>query len=72
MQHKWISTENRGIKGYLFAVGVSVIAALIRATLLQAIGMGTAYLTFYPAVVVAALYGGLRSGALATIVSSFL
>ena len=58
MQQKWINIKNRGIRGYLFAIGVSVFAALIRATLLQAIGMGTAYLTFYPAVVVAALFGG--------------
>ena len=72
MQQKWINIKNRGIRGYLFAIGVSVFAALIRATLLQAIGMGTAYLTFYPAVVVAALFGGFKSGVLATIMSSFL
>jgi hypothetical protein len=33
---------------------------------------GTAYLTYYPAVVLAALYGGIPSGLLATASSAFL
>jgi PAS domain S-box-containing protein len=72
MAWKWISPSNQGKRGYVAAVSVTVFAALFRATTLQAIGMGTAYLTFYPAVMLASIFGGWRSGLLATVLSALL
>jgi signal transduction histidine kinase len=57
---------------YLVAVLIIAIASGIRAAFFGGLGRGTAYLTYYPAVVLAALYGGLPSGLLATAVSAFL
>ena len=72
MKLKWIRPENRGIRGYIAAIVIPILAALFRAVFLRAIGMGTAYLTFYPAIMIVALFGGWRSGLLATIISSGL
>ena len=56
------------------AVGVllAVIAAAIRLQFLEILGLRAAFLTFYPAVAVAALYGGFSAGLLATAVSAVL
>ncbi len=56
------------------AVGVllAVIAAAIRLQFLEILGLRATFLTFYPAVVVAALYGGFSAGLPATAVSSVL
>ena len=51
---------------YSVAVAVVLIAAVLRLVFLQALGTSFAFLTFYPAVMLAALYGGGRAGALAT------
>jgi len=51
------------------AVAVVVVAATLRLWPLHALEARLAWLTFYPAVAVAALYGGLRAGALATALS---
>ncbi len=51
---------------------VAVIAAAIRLQFLQVLEVRAAYLTFYPAVAVAALYGGMSAGLVATIVSAAL
>ena len=72
MAWKWVNPSNQGKRGYAVAVAVTVFAALFRATALQAIGMGTAYLTFYPAVMLASIFGGWRSGLLATVLSALL
>jgi PAS domain S-box-containing protein len=55
-------------------VGVllAVIAAAIRLQFLEILGLRAVFLTFYPAVVVAALYGGFSAGLLATAVSAVL
>jgi PAS domain S-box-containing protein len=54
---------------YLVAV-VAVIAAIaLRLTFLSSLGTQSPFLTFYPAVVIAALYGGLWAGLLATLLS---
>ena len=55
-------------------VGVlaAVIAAAIRLQFLQVLELRAAFLTFYPAVALAALYGGLEAGLLATVVSAAL
>ena len=46
--------------------GIVAFAAVFRLTALHAIGSRNVYLTFFPAVVLAALYGGLWAGLLAT------
>ncbi|MGA3113692.1 MAG: PAS domain S-box protein [Syntrophobacteraceae bacterium] len=50
----------------------AVIAAAIRFQFLEIIELRATFLTFYPAVVVAALYGGISAGLVATIVSAAL
>jgi signal transduction histidine kinase/CheY-like chemotaxis protein len=57
---------------YLVAILIIAGASAIREAFFGGLGRGTAYLTYYPAVVLAALYGGLPSGLLATTVSAFL
>jgi len=54
--------------GILFAV----IAAAIRWQFLESLGLRVTFLTFYPAVAVAAIYGGFIAGLLATAVSAVL
>src|SRR5271157_1099099 len=55
-------------------VGVlaAVLAAAIRLQFLEALEFRATFLTFYPAVAVAALYGGFVAGLLATVVSAAL
>jgi PAS domain S-box-containing protein len=57
---------------YLAAVVVVAAAALVRLGFLQALGKRVTFVTFYPAVMLAALYGGLAAGLLATILSAGL
>jgi signal transduction histidine kinase/DNA-binding NarL/FixJ family response regulator len=47
-------------------------ASVIRVVFFGGLGRGTAYLTYYPTVMLAALYGGLHSGLMATVVSALL
>ena len=56
------------------AVGVlaAVLAAAIRLQFLEILELRVTFLTFYPAVAVAALYGGFSAGLLATVVSAAL
>ena len=48
------------------------IAAAIRVQFLEVLELRAAFLTFYPAVAIAALYGGFGAGLLATVVSAAL
>jgi signal transduction histidine kinase/DNA-binding response OmpR family regulator len=57
---------------YIVSVLIIVIASAIRSVFFENLGRGIPYLTYYPAVMLAALYGGLASGLLATVFSSFL
>jgi light-regulated signal transduction histidine kinase (bacteriophytochrome) len=54
---------------YSVAVAVTVAAGALRLWPLQALGGRLAWLTFYPAVAVGALYGGFAAGMLATFLS---
>ena len=54
------------------AVAVVLAAAAIRLAFLSALGMHAPFVTFYPAVMFAAIYGGLRAGLLATALSAIL
>jgi PAS domain S-box-containing protein len=54
------------------AVAVVLAAAAIRLAFLSALGMHAPFITFYPAVMFASIYGGLRAGLLATALSALL
>ena len=57
---------------YGAAVLLPVAAAALRLDFLQVMGNRNVYLTFYPAVILAALYGGFWPGLLATALSAGL
>lgn len=61
-------TRNR----YGVAVMIVVAATVVRLVFLQGLGTRIAYVTFFPAVMFAALYGGLRAGLLATMLSALI
>jgi hypothetical protein len=52
------------------AVAMVLAAAAIRLTFLSALGIQAPFMTFYPAVMFASIYGGLRAGLLATVLSA--
>ncbi|MGA2747883.1 MAG: PAS domain S-box protein [Verrucomicrobiota bacterium] len=57
---------------FIAAILLAVLAAMLRLGLLQNLGTRNVYLTFYPAVMLAALYGGLSAGLLTAAVSAAL
>ena len=57
---------------YAIALAVVAFAAGVRATLLHRLGTRAPYLTFFPAVILAALYGGLWPGLMAAALSAIL
>jgi len=57
---------------HLAAVVIVITGVAVRLVFLQGLGNSAPYVTFYPAVIIAALYGGLRSGLLATVLSAVL
>ena len=57
---------------YIVAPLFPVCAALLRMKLLGTLGLSCPFLTFYPAVLLAALLGGLPAGFLATVLSGML
>ncbi|MGA9134933.1 MAG: DUF4118 domain-containing protein, partial [Candidatus Sulfotelmatobacter sp.] len=58
--------------GYGVAIAIVIAATAVRFTLSPALGMSSPFLTFYPAVILAALYGGLRAGLLTTVLSALV
>jgi diguanylate cyclase (GGDEF)-like protein/PAS domain S-box-containing protein len=59
----------RSWKHYVAAIALVALAAALRIWPLQALGSHLAWVTFYPVVMVAAIYGGLYAGLLATVLS---
>lgn len=57
---------------YILAVAFAISGAAIRLTFLASLGTGFTFVTFYPAVMLAALYGGFGPGLLASLVSALL
>jgi PAS domain S-box-containing protein len=55
---------------YGVAIGLVFVAAAVRLAFLQVLGTRAAFVTFYPAVMLAGLFGGLRAGLLATVLSA--
>ena len=54
---------------YVVAAGLVFLAAVLRIWPLGALELRIPYVTFYPAAVVASLYGGLFTGLLMTVLS---
>ncbi|MGO9200234.1 MAG: histidine kinase dimerization/phosphoacceptor domain -containing protein [Limisphaerales bacterium] len=63
-------TSRRESYRYAMAVVLVLAATAVRMAFLQGIGMRHVFVTFYPAVMLAALYGGGRAGLLATALSA--
>jgi len=59
-------------KRYIVAVLAVIAAFVVRAEVLQPLGSSVPYVTFYPAVMFAAQYGGLAAGLVATVLSATL
>jgi len=57
---------------YGFAIVVVVIAALLRQILSTALGAGVPFILFYPAVALAAWFGGFWPGVLSTVLGGFI
>jgi diguanylate cyclase (GGDEF)-like protein/PAS domain S-box-containing protein len=57
---------------YAFAVFLVALASALRIWPLQALGSGLVWLTFYPVVMIAAIYGGFYAGMLATVLSGLV
>jgi PAS domain S-box-containing protein len=66
---KWLRAYGEARWRYVFAVLMVASAAVIRLTCLGILGTRLPFVTFYPAVTLAALYGGLPAGILATAIS---
>jgi PAS domain S-box-containing protein len=65
----WYNEKTIKINRYLFAVVMIIVAAALRVWPLDSIGSKLAWLTFYPAVMIAGVYGGLYAGLLATLLA---
>lgn len=65
------TTENHKTWGYVWAIGLCALALVIRLTIAP-IESGIQYVTFFPAVTLAAVVGGVRGGALATVIGLVL
>ncbi len=59
------------IKPYLFAVAMVMLASSLRVWPLKSLGSILVWLTYYPAVMVAAIYGGILGGIFAAFLSCF-
>ncbi len=59
----------RPMHPYVLAVAIVLGATTLRLTFLHGLGLRLAFVTFYPAVMLSALYGGQRAGWLATALS---
>ncbi|MDR3566187.1 MAG: ATP-binding protein [Negativicutes bacterium] len=56
----------RGWTSYLVAIIIIIVSLLVREVFLPSLGRSLPYVTFYPAVLVVALYGGFAAGLVAT------
>jgi K+-sensing histidine kinase KdpD len=68
----WSFSARQGPLRYVVALIVVAAAVGLRVTVFSSLGTRVAYLTFYPAVMLAALYGGLPAGVAATVASGLL
>lgn len=68
----WDITKRRGWRGYGMAIVLVIIAVGVRFVFLPNLDNRTPYVTIFPAVALAAVYGGLYPGILATVLSGLL
>ncbi len=61
----------RPVTGFIAATLIVIAAAVLRFAL-GGIGVSIPFLTFYPAVMISGIYGGMRAGLLATMLSALL
>src|SRR5438552_10406661 len=64
-------TPRAGLIAYGAAVVTTAVSLLVRWPLWSLLGHHTPFMTFIPAVVISAYYGGLRPGLLATLLGAF-
>ena len=73
---RWVVIWNRANqptwRRLFAAILIVAIASALRVGFLGGLGRGIPYVWFYPAVIIAALYGGLPAGILATVLSALL
>jgi PAS domain S-box-containing protein len=68
----WVQGPHRLWARILVALAAVLLAALVRAVFLGPLGPRIPYLTFFPAVMVVSLFGGLPAGLAATFLSALL
>jgi len=64
--------KNRARLNILIALLAVAVAAVVRFAFLQVLGLRSPFLTFYPAVMIAAIFGGLLPGLLASSLSTLI
>ncbi len=67
----WYNVKKIKVNRFLFAVIMVAVSAALRIWPLDLLGSKLAWLTFYPTVMIAAIYGGLPAGLLATGLACF-
>src|SRR5262245_1968984 len=64
---------SRTIRGIVVAVAAVTVAAALRGVLTPVIGADSVpFITFYPAIALAAIYGGVASGVAATVLAAVI
>jgi diguanylate cyclase (GGDEF)-like protein/PAS domain S-box-containing protein len=66
-----VPRERRGTRAYLLTVALMLLALFVRLAIAP-IHAGLQYLTFFPAITLAAIFGGYRCGLLATLIGIIL
>ena len=66
----WISSDRETSRGYALAVFIVLAAVAVRVFFLGALGARIPYVTFFPAVMLSSLRGGMAAGLLATLLSA--
>ena len=73
--YPWVETllqiRERRLLSYTVAVGLVMLAILVRWAVAESVGSQIPFITFYPAIILAALIGGLWPGIVATLLSTF-
>jgi PAS domain S-box-containing protein len=69
---EWNNGKHRAWRNLLIALLTVAVAAVVRIAFLQVLGLRTPFVIFYPAVMIAAIYGGLLPGMLASFLSALI
>ena len=70
-RHTTLDSKGSRIFNYGFAIAATALALIFRQLLTPLWGAGLPFLTFFPAVMLASWYGGIRPGVFATALSTF-